>query len=277
MWQGAAVICGLALSVPVFAQAPAAKPVTPETQASVRYQLAVMEGVLEAAVQQGARVVSVKWRQIAPDTLFISGTARARGFQLDNYGVFFDVAVPSMRQSVAWTWRQLDRDNAGALDALQTLKNNLKTVSEPGAKRDLELAIRRLELQVGAPGRPSSDPVVTTGVQAASQTTGGVSEPPGAARIPATGLQEDPGVTYTTEVKNALFDAMLDHSHALTIGPEEWLTIAAHDDSDPRLGGGDPYESVTFLMRIKGSDLQAFRAGKLTRADARQRIELKEY
>ena len=39
-----------------------------------------------------------------------------------------------------------------------------------------------------------------------------------------------------TEVKNALFDAMLDHSHALTVGADEWLAIAAHDDTDPRSG-----------------------------------------
>lgn len=277
MWRGAAVLCGLAMAVPAFAQTPAARPGTPETQASVRYQLAVMEGVLEAAVQQGARVVSAKWRQLSPDTLFISGTARARGFQLDNYGVFFDVAVPSMRQSVAWTWRQLDRDNAGALDALQTLKNNLKTVSEPGAKRDLELAIRRLELQVGVPGRPPSDPTVTTGVQVATQTAGPVPDPASTGKPPLAMIQDDPGATYTTEVKNALFDAMLDHSHALTVGADEWLAIAAHDDTDPRLGGADPYDTVTFLMRIKGSDLQAFRAGRITRAEARQRIELKEY
>jgi len=222
-------------------------------------------------VQQGARIVSVKWREVAPDTLFISGTARARGFRLDNYGVFFDVAVPSMRQSVAWTWRQLDRDNSGTSDALLTLKNHLKTVSDGGAKRDLEQAIRRLELQMGIPARPPADPTVTTGVQVSTPAAGVT------ARSPIDTRQDDPGATYTAEVKNALFDAMLDHSHALTIGADEWLAIAAHDDTDPRLGGADPYDTVTFLMRIRGSDLQAFRAGRMTRADARLRIELKEY
>lgn len=272
MWQGAAVLCGLTMAVPVFAQAqtPGIAPDARGTQPSVRYQLAVMEGVLEAAVQQGARVVSARWRQMAPDTLFINGTARARGFRLDNYGVFFDVAVPSMRQSVAWTWRQLDRDFAGNTVAIQTLKNHLKTVSDAGAKRDLEQVIRRLELQSGPAGRTSSDPTVAAGVQLPAPpgaTAGGAGDP----------LEGDPGAAYTAEVKNALFDAMLDHSHALTVGPDEWLAVAAHDDTDPRMGGSDPFDTVTFLMRIRGADLQAFRAGKLTRAEARQRIELKEY
>lgn len=273
MWQGAAVLCGLAIAVPVFAQAqtPGTAPDARGSQPSVRYQLAVMEGVLEAAVQQGARVVSARWRQMAPDTLFINGTARARGFRLDNYGVFFDVAVPSMRQSVAWTWRQLDRDFAGNTVAIQTLKNHLKTVDDAAAKRDLEQVIRRLELQSGPAGRKPSDPTVAAGVQ--------LPAPSGAATASAAvdPLQGDPGEAYTAEVKNALFDAMLDHSHALTVGADEWLAVAAHDDTDPRMGGSDPFDTVTFLMRIKGADLQAFRAGKLTRAEARQRIELKEY
>lgn len=274
------------MTVPAMAQAPASRPAAAvEAQSTVRYQLAVMEGALVAAVQQGARVVSVKWRQVSPDMLFISGTARARGFRLDNYGVFFDVEVPSMRQSVAWTWRQLDRDS-GASAALQTFKNHLKTLTDPAARRDLELAIKRLELQVGPPMKVPVDPDVTPGIRTAGDQTVVAMPPPpprqtqvtpGVQLEPVPAIPEDPGAAYTTEVQNALLDAMLDYSHALPIGVDEWLTVAAHDDADRRLGAADPYETVTFLMRIKGADLQAFRAGRLSRADARQRIEMKEY
>lgn len=285
IWRSAAVLCAVAMAAPAVAQpqAPAPRPAAAvEAQSTVRYQLAVMEGALVAAVQQGARVVSLKWRQLSPDMLFISGTARARGFRLDSYGVFFDVEVPSMRQSVAWTWRQLDRDT-GASVALQTFKNHLKTVSDPAARRDLELAIKRLELQVGPPVKIPVDPDVTPGVRTAGDPTV-VAMPPTPPRqaLAAPGahlesIPEDPGAAYTTEVQNALFDAMLDYSHALPLGADEWLTVAAHDDADRRLGAADPYETVTFLMRIKGADLQAFRAGRLSRADARLRIEMKEY
>jgi len=252
---------------------------------SQRYQLAVMEGVLEAAVQLGARIVSRQWRSVSSEMLFINGSARARGIRLDNYGIFFDVEVPSMRQSVAWTWRMLDREAGGASTALQLLKSHLKTVSDPAQRKDLDQAIRRLELQIGPIIKPADEPMALAQTGPGPGTA--VSTMPGSpvsAAPPAPGgavsvlpITEDPGAAYTSEVKNALIDAMLDHSQALTIAADEWLTVAAHDDADPRMGGSDPYESVTMLFRLKGAVLLALRAGRLTRDEARQRVEVKEY
>jgi hypothetical protein len=88
--------------------------------------------------------------------------------------------------------------------------------------------------------------------------------------------EDDPEVTYTTEVRNALIAAMLDHSHALSLGPDEWLAIAAHDDGD-RMNVGDPYERATMVIRIKGADLLALRSGKITREEAQLRVEVKNY
>ena len=71
-----------------------------------------MEKVLERAVQLGAQRVRAQVQAAlpyAPDMLVISGMARARGFWLDGYGVFFDVDVPAMRKSLIWT-----RSDAGA-------------------------------------------------------------------------------------------------------------------------------------------------------------------
>ena len=283
----AAVACVLAVGAPVWAQAPLA-PAAPgsDPQRGQRYQLAVMEGVLEAAVQQGARVVSRQWRAVSPDVLFMSGNARARGFRLENYGVFFDVEVPSMSQTFIYTWRLLERDAAGAA-ALRVLKDNLKTPAELAQRKQLEQALRLLERQVGPSGRaPGGQDVMG---QTQRQADGTLVTLPGGAPRPmperAAGPDvvvadlptEDPNAAYTSEVKNALIDAMLDHSHALTVSPDEWLTVAAHDASDRQLGGADAYDSVTMLIRIKGGDLQAFRAGRLSRADARQRIEIREY
>jgi hypothetical protein len=44
-----------------------------------------------------------------------------------------------------------------------------------------------------------------------------------------------------------------------------------------RLQPGDPYDASTILVRIKGSDLAAFRAGEIDRDEARRRVEVKEY
>ena len=70
---------------------------------------------------------------------------------------------------------------------------------------------------------------------------------------------------------------MIEYSAALPLAPNEWLTVAARDQDVSRLQPGDPYEVSTILVRIKGADLAAFRAGQITRDEALQRVEFKEY
>jgi hypothetical protein len=68
---------------------------------------------------------------------------------------------------------------------------------------------------------------------------------------------------------------MLDYSGPLGIGPDEWLTIAARDAEGP-LNPGEPYDAVTIVLRIKGNDLAAFRADRITREEARKRVLVHE-
>ena len=85
---------------------------------------------------------------------------------------------------------------------------------------------------------------------------------------------------YTESVQNALIDAM----HRLqrcrcAIRPDEFLTVAARDNMQrDTLAPLDPCEEVvTILLRIKGSDLAAYRAGQIDRAELRKRIEVREF
>ncbi len=78
------------------------------------------------------------------------------------------------------------------------------------------------------------------------------------------------------EVRDALASAMLEYGSTLSLGADEYLTIAARD-SENVVMPGDLSETVTVLMRIKGSDLYEYKAGHLTEADARRRIELREF
>jgi hypothetical protein len=89
---------------------------------------------------------------------------------------------------------------------------------------------------------------------------------------------ENPAEGYTREVKSALIDAMIENSGPLTLGPDEWLTVAARDNvpRDP-LVPGDTADFSTLIFRLKGSDLAAFRAGRLTLEEARQKVEVREY
>lgn len=239
----------------------------PTDQAQARYKIFVMEGVLEKAVQNGAAIVSRQVRNIAPDAMFLTGAAQVRGFRLDGFGVFFDVEVPALQPTFAWTLRAMLGDNG---NSLAQLKAFVEKVTDPRDREELLRAIRQLELVM-----PSAR----------------LAEAPGASRqvadrpegrplpLPVDALLvTDPAAAYTREVKAALIEAMLENSGPLAVANDEWLVIAARD-SEPgnRLVPGDAYDTTTWVLRVKGSDLAAFRAGRLTLEDARNRVEIREF
>ena len=272
---------GPALAQPVPVQAPQApkSALKADPQEKVRYQIAVMEGVLETAVQRGATVMTRQWRSVAPEMLPIGGSARARGFRLDGYGLFFVVDVPGMRQSVVWTWRMLDRDSAGASAAVQALRAFVQGVGDPAKRKELEQYVRRLEMQVSPYSRPGDvDAQVATGdsMVARPQPIAGTTVST-AAPAPSIEMMSDPNEAYTSAVKDALIEAMLDYSQALQVGADELLTVAARANDARGLGADDQGEAMTIFLRIKGADLHALYAGRITRDEARKRVEVREY
>jgi hypothetical protein len=89
----------------------------------------------------------------------------------------------------------------------------------------------------------------------------------------AGGRMFDPNTAYTLAVQQRLIDSMLKTS--MDVGPDEWITIAAHD-VDVR-GTAAIEESITLMLRVKGSDLLDLRAGRLTLDEARKRIRVREF
>jgi hypothetical protein len=89
----------------------------------------------------------------------------------------------------------------------------------------------------------------------------------------------DTNQRYTEEVQRALIDAMIDFSAPMTIGNDEWLTVAARDNERrDSLAPQDPYEEVvTVLLRIKGADLKEYRAGRIDKVEARKRVRVGEF
>ena len=68
---------------------------------------------------------------------------------------------------------------------------------------------------------------------------------------------------------------MLAHSGSLGIGLNEWLTIAAKGNDDrPRLAPADS-DARTRIIRLRGSDLAEFLAGRISKEEALQRIEVR--
>jgi hypothetical protein len=88
--------------------------------------------------------------------------------------------------------------------------------------------------------------------------------------------EADPGQKYREAVKNCLVDAMLDNSKSMDLGPDEWLTVAARG-SEAGLIPGEIYQLTTLVLKVKGSDLADLLAGRLTREQARQKVEVRQF
>src|SRR5262245_2407508 len=150
-----AVLVTLGTAVSAAAQTPARPAGRPERN-DLRTQIYVMEGALARAVMFGAQQVNREIRSVSPELFSLAGDAQARGVYLDGYGVFFDVGVPVLRQSMLWSFRFFD-DERTLRDTISVLKRQLAAVRDAGERRDLELTIQSLELRL--PNVPrSTDP-----------------------------------------------------------------------------------------------------------------------
>jgi hypothetical protein len=276
----------------------------PVDRSQLRHQIYVMEGALTRAVEFGAQTLSREIRAFMPDAFMIAGQARARGVYLDGYGIFFDVEVPIMRQSMIWSLKtMLDQDAAGLQKALADIRELASKATNAAERQQVERALSRIEIQLGPLGVPpgsSANPFAaaiqnsqqaqqspqqgaTLGQTLAAQTSVQNTVPADEATVqpaPPRALPidklwvKDPNRAYTEAVQRALVDAMIDYSAPVTIGAEEWLTVGARDNYQrDSLAPPDPLEEVeTVLLRIKGADLAAYRAGKIDRDEARKRV-----
>ena len=273
----AAAVVALATTASAQPAAPAADP------SQLRHQIYLMEGALARAVTAGAARLNQEFRAVMPDMMVVAGESNARGFHLAEYGVFFDVEVPVLRQSMMWSLRaMLDQDDQGAAEALAALRAVVATTGGP-ERVAAENALRRLEAQVRPLGvARRSD---AGGLQTATRTTG---TPANAQSVPSaprkainSELLDDPNKAYTDAVVQALIDAMVDFSLPMvsSLQPDEYLTVAARDNERrDLLAPPNPYEQVsTFTLRIKAADLAAYRAGTIDRDEARKRVQVQEF
>ncbi|HEY3886591.1 MAG TPA: hypothetical protein VGL62_15365 [Vicinamibacterales bacterium] len=248
VWTAAAV---LAAGATVGAQAPAPQQTAAEGR---RDAMQVMEGVLTASVKSGAAQLNRRMQAIAPSLMVLSGEARARGFLIEGYGIFFDVEIPAVSQSEIWSVKTINHDRELGT-SLALLRQYVTGINDPSARQQAEQALHQVEQQVG--------PVP------ASQQSGTVA----AANTDDVG---DPSEEYTNAVKRALVDAMLDYSASMKLGPDEWLTVAASDSEGPMMPG-QLYDTSTTILRVKGSDLAAYQTGKMSREEAMKKVEVREF
>jgi hypothetical protein len=84
----------------------------------------------------------------------------------------------------------------------------------------------------------------------------------------------DPDAAYVMAVQQKLMDAMLDYR--IDLQPSEWLTVAARDGEGPAYPG-QILDTPTMILRVRASDLADYLAGRITREEARERIEVREF
>ncbi|HXH23728.1 MAG TPA: hypothetical protein VNI78_00680 [Vicinamibacterales bacterium] len=269
-WMAGAALA-LSAAVPAAAQAP--QPADAD-QVRMRQRISTMEGVLERAVGNGAENLMRQMRAVMPDAAMLTGAPRARGFRLDGYGIFFDVEVPVLRVPMTWTLRVLRDDRFEASRLLRELRVLVRDADVKDRDR-LQRVVAELERMLDGPA---------VAARQAGPSVGGASlAPPTAVTVPVApgvdrALLDDPDVAYTREVKAALVDAMLENSGPLGLGDDERLTVAARDNMprDP-LVPADSMDLRTVIFTVKGSDLAAFHARRLTLEEVRKRVEVREY
>ena len=69
---------------------------------------------------------------------------------------------------------------------------------------------------------------------------------------------------------------MVDFGQSLAIGPNEWLTVAARDNENFVLPN-DAADVVTIDPPPQGQRFGELRAGRLTPAEVRKRVEVREF
>ncbi len=276
----------------VAPQAPAAAP-KPLNLGDLRHHIYVMEGALARAVDYGAKQLNREILAVMPGVFMLEGEARARGVHLDGYGVFFDVRVPMMRQSMVWSLRMmLDQDDAQTQASISEIRKYMQGVTDPATRANLERALKQLERQAPASARnpgmvtpgvvlPDAVPVGRGAAEASGVSASATTRPAPAPPAPPanSAWAKDPNRAYTEAVTRALVDAMIDYSAPMQIGGDQWLTVAARDDEGrDSLAPPDPLEEVvTMIYRIKGSDLQEYRQGKIDRDEVRRRVQVSQF
>jgi hypothetical protein len=272
----AAVSTGLVCSMAAPALAQTTQTAPTRQQRDSRYQLGMMEGVLEKAVEHGADIMRQRLRSVLPADMLLSEPARVRGIRLEGYGVLFDINVPSMQSAPLWSFQTLDQNNLGLESALTALRSYIAASGDP----NLQQALQRVEIStaplpsvLGGPPPTAPGPGRMVSGSAAS-TDNAVARRASDDPILSNPTEASLRAAYHTEITDALMEAMLDHSRGLGIGPNEWLVVVAGAANDQPLMAAD---EQTVVISIKGSDLADFLADRITHDEARRRIDVKMF
>jgi hypothetical protein len=265
----------LLASAGLSAQQPARAPETDTIRG--RQKISLIEGMFERAVQNGVENFSRRIQAVMPNAdgmAMLMGAPQVRGFRLlppGPGGVFFDVLMPSLQLSMVWPLRYAQNADAQTLALLAEFRSDLERVTDQQQRFELTQKLRQLEQQLTPPGAaPRRGPATTVAnVQAGAAPRPSVS-PADVAII------DDPAEAWRQEVRSTLIDVMIENT-GLTIAPDEFIIVAARGVLSADRLVSDSGDARTIELRLKGSDLAAYRAGSITLEEARKRVGVREY
>ena len=222
-------------------------------------QIQVVEHVLSRAVTLSARGIEQQMPPWTPGLVLFAGPVQVRGFRLAEYGVFFDVECPVLRQSILWSMEMMDAD-------LRRIRRSLEWMGEAGA---LDRMLRELDPDVRttvafSPGRASA---AADGRQRAAAGDA----PPPANPVPPNAPAPDLHSVYQDSVREMLIDAILRYGGRLgaLLDLEDWLTVVAR--------GARGLHGRDTTVRVKAGDVAALHAGSLSLAEARARVDVSSF
>ena len=243
-----------------------------------RQRIALIEGMLERAVQNGVDNFSRQIQALAPNAdgmAMLMGAPQVRGFRgidPNSNSVFFDVLMPSLQLSMVWPLRYSQGADPAALSKLSDLRSELERLTDPTMRLELTQQVREIEMQLAGPPQASRRRGTATNVANVQASAAG------AAAVSPTDIAilDDPAEAWRREVRSTLVDAMIENI-GLNIGPDDYIVIAARGVLSSDRLVADAGDARTIEFRLKGSDLAAYRAQSITLEEARKRVSIREY
>ena len=262
---------------PATVAAPAPVPANPARLSAERVgEVKVLAGVFVEAMNQGAAELVHQMQVIDPGSVgnAMISQAHARGIVLDGYGVFFDVDIPLMNMSLIVTQRQ-----AFVADLRQKIDEATRArtrATSPDVQQQLDARVQMLTsilYNIAPQLAPQLAPAAASPVAVANSSP----PPQGSVVAQTADVSTAPPLDtlYSDAIKTALMNTMVNHSSALMLGDDEWLTVGARDNGPIIPGAIDNRAGI--ILTIRGSDLAAFRANKLSREEVLKKIEISEW
>jgi hypothetical protein len=133
--------------------------------------------------------------------------------------------------------------------------------------------IRQRALQSPGPGQVQAATINRTALSGDAQAAAPPPPPP-APFVDRTPLPEE---LYTSEVKNAIIEAMVENSQGLHLSSSERLTVVARSNAEPDPQSLSPQTDTTAVtFQIMGADLLDYHAGRISPEEVRRRVKITE-